>query len=149
MPWRSAGGSCCSRPPPISRPSMRGLATLALVLAVLQAPGTANPQSRPNAGFLIIANPNNPESEIDHAFLEGAFLKKITRWPNDEVIRPAELVASAAARRRFSQEILERSVEAVEGYWQQRIFSGRDVPPPEFATSQEVVDYVRKYDGAI
>jgi ABC-type phosphate transport system substrate-binding protein len=128
---------------------MRGLATVALVLAVLQAPGTASPQSRPNAGYVIIVNPRNPETEIDRAFLEGAFLKKITRWPNDEVIRPAELVERAPTRRRFSQDVLERSVEAVKGYWQQRIFSGRDVPPPEFGTDREIIDYVLKYDGAI
>ena len=128
---------------------MRGLATLVLVLAVLQAAGTASPQSRPNAGYVIIVNPRNPESEVDRSFLEGVFLKKITRWPNDEVIRPAELVESSPARRRFSQEVLERSVTAVKGYWQQRIFSGRDVPPPEFETDQEVIDYVLKYEGAI
>jgi hypothetical protein len=128
---------------------MHRLSAMALLLVVLQTSGTAWPQSRANASYLIIVNPHNPESEIERSFLEGAFLKKITRWPNDEVIRPAELVEKAPARRRFSQEVLERSVEAVSGYWQQRIFSGRDVPPPEFATDREVVDYVLKYDGAI
>ncbi len=128
---------------------MRALATLALVLAVLQASGTAWPQSRPSAAYEIIVNPRNPETAIERSFLEGVFLKKITRWSSDEVIRPAELVESAPARQAFSQEVLERSVEAVKGYWQQRIFSGRDVPPPEFATDREVIDYILKYDGAI
>jgi len=122
---------------------------MALLLVVLQTSGTAWPQSRASAGYLIIVNPHNPESEIDRSFLEGVFLKKITRWPTDEVIRPAELTESAPSRRKFSQDVLVRSVEAVKGYWQQRIFSGRDVPPPEFATNQEVVNYVLKYDGAI
>jgi hypothetical protein len=129
---------------------MRALSAMVSLLLVLPASEAALPESRPvGNGYLIIVNPNNPETEVDRAFLEGAFLKKVTRWPNDQVIRPAELVAGAPARRRFSQEILERSVEAVEGYWQQRIFSGRDVPPPDFATSQEVIHYVLKYEGAI
>ena len=34
-------------------------------------------------------------------------------------------------------------------YWQQRIFSGRDVPPPEFELDREVVEYVLKHAGAI
>jgi hypothetical protein len=147
MTLRSVGGSFCSRRLPISRPSLRRIASLAL--PVLLISGTASPQSRPIPGYVIIVNPRNPETEIDRSFLEGVFLKKITRWPSDEVIRPAELVESAAARRKFSQDVLERSVEAVKGYWQQRIFSGRDVPPPEFATDQEVIDYILKYDGAI
>jgi hypothetical protein len=126
---------------------LRALSTIAAVWLFLWAPAPALPQ--PRAGYVIVVNPANPETSVDRQFLEGAFLKKITRWPNDDTIRPAELVESAPARQRFSEEILERSVEAVKGYWQQRIFSGRDVPPPEFATSQEVIEYVLKYPGAI
>jgi len=128
---------------------MQRISSVAVLLVVLQASGTARPQSRASTSYVIIVNPDNPENEVDRQFLEGAFLKKVTRWPSDEVIRPAELVASSPARRRFSQDVLERSVEAVKGYWQQRIFSGRDVPPPEFGTNQEVIDYVLKYVGAI
>lgn len=45
--------------------------------------------------------------------------------------------------------MIKRSVEAVRSYWQQRIFSGRDVPPPELDTDEEVVRYVLKHDGAV
>ena len=127
---------------------MRALSVIAVLFGLLLALSPALSRQR-SGGYLIVANPRNPETEVDRQFLEGAFLKKITRWPNDEVIRPAELVESGPARQQFSEDILERSVEAVKGYWQQRIFSGRDVPPPEFATSQEVIDYVLKYEGAI
>ncbi len=65
------------------------------------------------------------------------------------MIRPADLVPGSPARRKFTEEILKRSVEAVRGYWQQRIFSGRDVPPPEVETDEEVVKYVLKYTGAV
>jgi hypothetical protein len=52
-------------------------------------------------------------------------------------------------RRRFCEEVLSRSVAAVKSYWQQLIFSGRAVPPPELDTDEEVVRYVAKYSGAI
>jgi len=45
--------------------------------------------------------------------------------------------------------VLKRSVEAVKGYWQQRIFSGHDVPPPEFDSDDDVVKYVLKHEGAV
>jgi len=128
---------------------MRGLSAIAAVCVALGSVPSALPQTRAAAAFLIIVNPRNAETSVDRRFLEEAFLKKVTRWPNDEVIRPAELVENALARQRFSEDVLERSVEAVKGYWQQRIFSGRDVPPPEFATNEEVVNYVLRYDGAI
>ena len=45
--------------------------------------------------------------------------------------------------------MLRRPLAAVRAYWQQRIFSGRDVPPPELDTDQQVIDYVMRYAGAI
>jgi hypothetical protein len=127
---------------------MRKPSVIALsLLLVVSAPGLAQPAA--TAAYRIVVNPRNPETTVDRTFLENAFLKKVTRWPDDEVIRPAELTGGTLARRSFSEQVLERSVEAVKGYWQQRIFSGRDVPPPEFSSDQEVINYVLKYEGAI
>jgi hypothetical protein len=52
-------------------------------------------------------------------------------------------------RKRFSEAVLKRSVGAVRSYWQQRIFSGRDVPPPEVDSDEAVMAYVARYPGAI
>ena len=38
---------------------------------------------------------------------------------------------------------------AVKSYWQQLIFSGRAIPPPELDSDEEVVRYVAKYPGAV
>jgi len=40
-------------------------------------------------------------------------------------------------------------VEAVRRYWQQCIFSGRSVPPPELDSDEAIVRYVAKYRGAV
>jgi ABC-type phosphate transport system substrate-binding protein len=127
------------------------LATVSLLALLLGAPGqTVLAQARSGAqAYVVIINPNNPASAVDRQFLEDALLKKATRWPNGEVIRPVDLAASSPVRHAITADVLRRSVEAVKGYWQQRIFSGRDVPPPELDTDDEVVEYVLKYDGAI
>jgi hypothetical protein len=44
---------------------------------------------------------------------------------------------------------LQRSPAAVRNYWQQRIFTGRGVPPPELATDDAVLAYVREHRGAV
>ncbi len=130
---------------------MRTLSALALALALslTALSATVAAQSRAPATYQVIVNPSNPATALDQGFLEDAFLKKTTHWSNDDVIRPADLVPSSPARRKFTEDILKRSVEAVRGYWQQRIFSGRDVPPPEFETDEDVVKYVLKYAGAV
>lgn len=122
--------------------------TLIAALSVLCA--TVSAQQRPApAPYLVIVNPRNGTTELDRRFLEDAFLKKITSWPDNEVIRPADLAADSPVRRAFTRDVLNRSVEAVKEYWQQRIFSGRDVPPPEFQHDGDVVQYVLKHDGGI
>jgi len=97
--------------------------------------------------FQIIANPEIAPAELDHEFLRDAFLKKATRWSDGTVIHPADLIPSSWVRKRFSKEVLHRSVESVRSYWQQRIFSGRDVPPPELEGDDEAVAYGLKHEG--
>src|ERR1700722_13557071 len=110
----------------------------ATVLAETRAPG-----------YAIIVHPSNESTVLDRKFLEDAFLKKVTRWPSDVVIRPVDQPGGAPVRRSFSEDVLHRSVDAVKGYWQQRIFSGRDVPPPEFQRDEEGVQFVLKHEGGL
>ena len=52
-------------------------------------------------------------------------------------------------RRRFSENLLGRTVQAVRRYWNQQVFSGRGVPPPQVASEADVVEYVLTHPGAI
>jgi len=99
--------------------------------------------------FRVIAHPGHPEGSVERAFLADAFLKKVTRWSSGEAIRPVDLRPNAPARKRFTEVVLKRSVGAVRSYWQQRIFSGRDVPPPEVDTDEAVLAFVTKHPGAL
>jgi ABC-type phosphate transport system substrate-binding protein len=129
---------------------MRALPILALIFALTLTAlaGTVFAEQRP-VPYQVIVNPSNQATGVDRTFLEDAFLKKISHWPNDQVIHPVDLESGSPTRRAFSEYVLRRSIDAVKGYWQQRIFSGRDVPPPELDTDDEVVKYVLRYEGAV
>lgn len=99
-------------------------------------------------GFVVIVHPGCPES-LERSFLADVFLKKRTRWPDSQPIRPVDQKPSAKVRREFSEGVLKRSLEAVRSYWQQRIFSGRDVPPPELESDEAVIRHVAKNPGAV
>ncbi|SRR5258706_12928574 len=117
---------------------------LVVALAATHAGGAA-----PVPVFVVIVNPTNATNRVDRRFLADAFLKKTTRWDGGEVIRPVDQAPDSSARRRFSEEVVKRSVAAVRSYWQQIIFAGRDVPPPELGGDDDVVRYVLKYPGAV
>jgi ABC-type phosphate transport system substrate-binding protein len=124
-------------------------AALIVALTALCATVFGQQHSPAPPPYKIIVHPRNAEVSVDRKFLEDAFLKKITAWPNDDVIRPADLAPDSPVRRAFTRDVLNRSVEAVKGYWQQRIFSGRDVPPPEFQQDEEVVQFVLRHEGGV
>lgn len=99
--------------------------------------------------YVVIVNPGNPASSFDRSFLADAFLKKVTSWPGGEVIHPVDLPARSRVRHGFTRDVLHRSISEVKGYWQQRIFSGRDVPPPELDDDAAVIAYVMRHPGAV
>ena len=105
-------------------------------------------QAAPTA-FRIIVNPANPATALDRTFLAQAFLKKVRRWPDGQTILPVDLTRDSDVRRQWSLDLLGRSVEAVQNYWQQLIFAGRDLPPPELPSDGDVVSYVLHNPGAI
>jgi ABC-type phosphate transport system substrate-binding protein len=132
--------------------SRRLAIALTLILAATVLCATVFGQQRPAPPappYQVIVHARNGMASVDRKFLEDAFLKKITAWPSDDVIRPADLAPDSPVRRAFTHDVLNRSVEAVKGYWQQRIFSGRDVPPPEFQRDEEVVQFVLKHEGGV
>ena len=103
----------------------------------------------PRSAYVVIVHPANRVSRIDRRFLAEAFLRRATRWPDDTPIHPVDLGPDARARIRFSEDVLSRSVASVRSYWQQRIFSGQGLPPPELSDDEAVVAYVLGHPGAV
>ena len=123
--------------------------TILLALVPMLALAATRAGAAPPPVFMMIVNPNNPVQRVDRKFVADAFLKKTSRWDDGDLIRPVDQTPDSPVRRRFSEEVVKRSVAAVRSYWQQVIFAGRDVPPPELGSDDDVVRYVLKYSGAI
>ena len=98
---------------------------------------------------VVIVHPSNPAQAVTRELLAQIYLKKVTRWPDQELAKPVDLRFGSPLRAEFSERVLQRSMETVRIYWQQRIFSGRDLPPPELASEQAVVEYVARTRGAV
>ena len=101
------------------------------------------------AGFRVVVHAGNAASSVPSDFVMNAFLKKTSRWPEGEPIQPVDLRFGSPVREAFSQSILRRSAAAVRNYWQQRIFTGRGVPPPEVSSDADVIRYVQEHPGGI
>jgi ABC-type phosphate transport system substrate-binding protein len=116
-----------------------------LLLTILLADATSGDKP----GFLVVVNQANPVSSLSRQELSDLFLKKSSEWPRIGRVLPVDQPEGATVRDSFNREIHRKTSSAVRAYWQQRVFSGRDVPPPEKEGDQEVLAYVRKNAGAI
>lgn len=128
----------------------RAAAALLLLLSAAAAAGTGIALAdEPVVGFRVVTNRENSAGSVEREFLANAFLKKTTRWPDGAAIDAVDHRFGAPVRTRFSERVLRRSVAAIRSYWQQRIFTGRGVPPPELESDEAVLRYVRSRRGAV
>jgi ABC-type phosphate transport system substrate-binding protein len=107
------------------------------------------PASAGEARYWVIVHPDNPMNSLDRSEVSRLFLKKSTRWKDGATAVPVDLVETAPARDAFSRDIHHRRAALIKKYWQQRVFSGQAAPPPEVATEQDVLAFVRAEPAAI
>lgn len=98
--------------------------------------------------YKVIVNPSNPMTSISYENVSRIFLKKTTRFPNGLNAVPVDLPGNSVIRAQFSEDVHGKAASAVEAYWQQLIFSGRDIPPVQKG-EQGVLEFVRSNEGAI
>ncbi|MEW6732076.1 MAG: hypothetical protein AB1489_12180 [Acidobacteriota bacterium] len=106
-------------------------------------------QAQQDSAFKVIVHNDNPISSISKAKLSNMFLKKETKWENGRKAIPVDQKDTAVVRVAFSKAIHNKAISAVKSYWQQKIFSGRDVPPPELDSDSAVISYVQANADAI
>jgi ABC-type phosphate transport system substrate-binding protein len=102
-----------------------------------------------SAPFKVVVNGAQQVSSISKAQVSRFFLKKETTWAGGQAVMPVDQVDRAPVRASFSQSVHGRDVSAIKSYWQRMIFSGTAVPPPEKASDDEVLAYVKANPGAV
>ncbi len=120
--------------------------------AVAGADDADRAASRDGASFRVIIHVDNPTVTMEAAKVSRMFRKKLRRWEGwDNRIRalPVDLGFKNPIRNAFTRSVHGTSVTAVKSFWQRMIFMGRDVPPEEKESEQQVLDYVRANPGAI
>jgi hypothetical protein len=99
-------------------------------------------------GYKIVVNASNPVSSMTRDEVSRIFLKKSTKFPDGRSVSPVDLPVSSPIRESFSNGILGKPASAVDAYWQQQIFSGRDIPPPQ-KSEGAALNFVRSNGNGI
>lgn len=100
------------------------------------------------AGFQMVAHSTLDHDSFTKTDLSDYFLKKKTKWDDGTEVKPVDL-NQREVREAFCSEVHNRSLSAIKKYWQRQIFTGRGTPPPEKASTQEILEFVGTTPGAI
>lgn len=102
------------------------------------------------SGFKVIVNAANPAQAMSRRQVSDLFLKKVTHWPDGTTVEPVEPPEKSRTRAYFLSDVMGgKSALALKAFWQKRVFAGRDTPPVEKASDEEVVAFVRANPGAV
>jgi ABC-type phosphate transport system substrate-binding protein len=119
----------------------RYLATLVLLASTASAAA--------DLSLRVVVNEANPTSSISLDELSDLFLKKTSQWSGGSRAVPVDQPQESRIHQSFTREVHRKSAAGLRAYWQQRIFSGRDVPPLQRESDAEVIEFVRKNPGAV
>ena len=122
------------------------IATAIVAVGAAALPSEASAQA---ASFVIVVNASNPATNIPRADLAALFTKKTQEWEDGTTVFPVDLPPDDPVREAFTAAVHGKSPQAIRAYWQQQIFSGRQVPPPERGSDEQVLAYVRTTAGAV
>lgn len=100
-------------------------------------------------GYKVIAHPSVAASDAPAAALSKVFLKQTKKLPDGSSVTPADLGKDSPVREAFTKGVHNRSIAAVETYWQQQIFSGKEAPPSTKGSDADMLAWVKATPGAI
>ncbi len=134
--------------------ALRRARILLLSSALLLGPALTGQEAPPAESadapiFQVVVHADNPTTALPAGKVDKMFLKKLKRWDHGVRAKPVDLDAKSPVRKAFTRAVHGKSVTAIKSFWQRMIFSGRDVPPPEKSSENELLDYVRANPGAI
>ena len=118
--------------------------TLAILLVLLAMASPAHAEQT-----VVIVNASNPTASMRKADVARLFLKETATWKNGDKVLPVDLDNRSRTRADFTREVHGRSVDAILAYWNQKMFSGADVPPPQKSSDRDVIEFVRTNPGAV
>lgn len=106
-------------------------------------------RSEEAAGLQMVVNASIAVSSLPRNTVADMFLGKVKAWEDGRKVLIVDQSLYSPVRARFTKEVLGRPVSAVKTYWEERVFSGREQPPPVKRSDAEVVEFVVKNPGAI
>jgi len=95
-------------------------------------------------GIAVITHPGVGLPSLTKEDVARIFMAKSKQFPNEKSAIPINQKPDSPIRAAFEEKILGKSSPQMKAYWSQLVFTGRAVPPAEFASDEETKKAVAK-----
>ena len=130
-------------------PFARSHLSVLAAVAAASALASVRPVAAAPERCRIVVHPSLGVRALSRFDVARLFLGKTLEWPDGTRARPVDQREGSPVREAFNRDVLRRSAAAVKAHWQQSVFSGRGIPPPEAPSDAAVLAHVRAEPGAI
>jgi ABC-type phosphate transport system substrate-binding protein len=121
------------------------LFAIALLFVALTGARAQHPEVR----IVFVVNSANGTSTLEREQVSQIFMRQMVTWTGGTEILPVDQIDRTPAHITFVRQVMRQSESAIKRYWQERIFTGNESPPPDRVTDSDVLTYVRSNAGAI
>ena len=101
------------------------------------------------SAYKVVVNAGQATQSLTRAQAAALFLKRTTAWEQGGGVVQPVMLSGGPVRDQFCSEVLGKSSAAINTYWTRLVFAGRETPPVEKGSDDEVLAYVRATPGAI
>lgn len=101
------------------------------------------------ADVVVIAHPSNSTASLTKSEVKRIYLGKMKRWNNGNAMGAVDQQVPSSARDDFYEQVVGKSQSQIIAYWNQLIYSGKGMPPPEKSGDESVKQWVAEHPDSI
>jgi ABC-type phosphate transport system substrate-binding protein len=98
------------------------------------------------AELAVVAHPDKKMISLDRAQLVNIYMGRYRQWPDGGAALPADL---KDVKERFYRALVDKDLAEINSYWARLVFSGQVSPPVQLKSVTQVLEYVRRNQGAL
>lgn len=99
--------------------------------------------------YVVVINAKNSVQQVTAHQVKDFYYGRTAFWESGSKVRPALLDQKSPATLAFFGSLLNTEPGSFSAFWRRRLFSGRGVPPRQFSSERELLEFVSQTEGAI
>ena len=95
------------------------------------------------ADIVLVGNANLSADQLNHSLVSKIYLGRAFSLPDGTPVMPIERNKHDPIKKEFHQKLHSRSLNQLNSYWSRLIFTGRNPPPAEVESDEDVLQLVK------